>query len=175
MLKKIAIVVAVLVAGVLAFATTKPDTFHVERAATIQAPPEKVYAQLANFRNWSAWSPWDKLDPEMKRKQSGAPEGVGAVYEWEGNSEVGKGRMEILEADPSTGVTIKLDFLEPMEAHNTARFALTPEGSGTKVVWSMDGPCDYMSKVMQVFVSLDSMVGPDFEKGLANLKAEAEK
>jgi len=175
MLKKIAIVVAVLVAAILGFATTKPDMFRVERSITIQAPPEKIFPHISDFHAWSAWSPWEKLDPAMKRTYSGTANGKGAIYEWEGNSEVGQGRMEILDANPSSGVTIKLDFIKPMEGHSIADFKFVPEGSATKVTWAMHGPNNYLSKVMQVFMNMDTMLGGYFETGLGDLKTAAEK
>ena len=175
MLKKILIGILVLVVCGLAFATTKPDTFSVERRTTINAPPEKVFANINDFHAWEAWSPWAKLDPAMKTTIAGAPSGPGATYEWSGNSDVGSGRMEITNATPSSNVTIKLDFNEPFESHNTTTFALAPAAAGTDVTWTMTGPSNYMSKVMSVFMSMDKMIGGDFEKGLAQLKAVSEK
>jgi hypothetical protein len=175
MFRKIAIVVVVLVAGVLAIAATKPDTFRVERSVSIQAPPEKIFPLIDDFHNWGAWSPWENRDPAMKRTHSGAARGKGAAYAWEGNNAVGSGRMTIAESSPPSKVTIDLDFLKPFEAHNVADFTLTPEGGATRVTWAMHGPSPFFSKVMQVFLSMDSMVGKDFEAGLANLKAAAEK
>jgi uncharacterized protein YndB with AHSA1/START domain len=153
---------------------TKPDTFHVERSVTIQAPPEKVFAQISDFHAWQAWSPWEKLDPAMKKSFTGAPSGKGAAYAWE-SEKVGTGSMEILEAEAASGVKIKLDFLKPFEGHNIAQFRFSPEGGGTKVTWTMDGPANLVSKIMQVFMNMDKMIGPDFEAGLASLKAVAEK
>jgi uncharacterized protein YndB with AHSA1/START domain len=175
MFKSIAITIVVLIAALLAYAATKPDTFRVERSANIKAPPEKVFAYLNNFKQWSAWSPWEKLDPDLKRTMSGPPAGKGSVYEWEGNGKAGKGRMEITESTPASKLVIKLDFLKPFEAHNTAEFSLKPSGDSTQVNWAMFGPNLYIGKVMSVFFSMDSMVGGDFEKGLATLKTEAEK
>ncbi len=175
MFKTIAIVVVVLIAGVLAFAATRPDAFRVERSVTIKAPPEKIYPYIDDFNRWSVWSPWEKLDPAMKRTFSGAPAGKGAVYAWQGNGKVGEGRMEILESSPSSKLLIKLDFIKPFEGHNTAEYTLVPAGDSTRVTWAMYGPAPYISKLMGVFVSMDSMIGKDFEAGLANLKAAAEK
>ena len=174
MWKKIAIVVGVFTGAVLAIATLQPDSFRVERSTAIKAPPEKVFAVLNDFHRWDAWSPWEKLDPAMKRNYSGSPSGRGAVYAWEGNSKVGKGRMEITESVPPSKVTIKLDFLDPFEAHNVAEFTLVPTGDTTDVRWVMHGPSPYLTKLMGMFVSMDDMVGGDFEAGLANLKAVAE-
>lgn len=174
MLKKIAIVVLVLVAALLGFAAIQPDSFRVQRAASIKAPPEKIFPLIADFKSWSAWSPWEKLDPAMKRTYDGPASGKGAVYEWAGNREVGAGRMEIVEAAPSK-VAIKLDFRAPFEAHNVAEFTLEPKGDATTVVWAMYGPHTYASKLMSLFFSMDGMVGGYFETGLANLTATAEK
>ena len=174
MLKTIGIVVIVLIVGVLVFAATKPDTFRVQRAASIKAPPEKIAAVLGDFHGWEAWSPWEKMDPAMKRSYSGAPKGKGAVYAWEGNSKVGQGRMQITEDAPSR-VAMDLDFVKPFEAHNKVVFTLAPEGDATEVVWAMQGPVPYMAKIVHVFVDMDSMVGGQFETGLANLKAVTEK
>jgi uncharacterized protein YndB with AHSA1/START domain len=175
MFKKIAIVVVVLVAALLAFAATKPDTFRVERSATIKAPPEKIFPLLNDFQRWETWSPWEKKDPAMKRTFSVVSGGKGAVYSWEGNKEVGQGRMEISDSVPPSRLAIKLDFLKPFEAHNMVEFTLAPQGDATSVTWAMQGPSPYFMKIMHVFLDMDSMVGKDFEAGLANLKAVAEK
>jgi uncharacterized protein YndB with AHSA1/START domain len=175
MFKYIGIAVVVVIAAVLALAATRPDTFRVERSTTIKAPPEKVYALIDDFHQWQQWSPWERLDPAMKRQHGGAPKGKGALYGWEGNKEVGKGQMEITEATPPSRVVIKLDFLAPFEAHNTAEFVLAPQGDATTVTWAMSGPNLFIGKVMSLFASMDRLVGKDFERGLANLKAVAEK
>jgi hypothetical protein len=175
MFKKIAFVVVVAVAAVLALAATKPDTFQVERSVSINAPPEKIFPLIDDLHNWTAWSPWEKKDPAMKRTYSGAARGKGAAYAWEGNKDVGMGRMEIAEASPTSKVTINLDFVKPFEAHNIVDFTLEPKGGTTNVTWAMHGPSPFFSKVLHVFLSMDKMVGKDFEAGLANLKAAAEK
>jgi len=174
MFKIILIIVFLLIAAVLIFAATKPDSFRIERSRTIKASPEAVSALLIDFKQWSAWSPWEEKDPGMQRRYSGAPSGVGAVYGWEGNKNVGKGRMEILDVQPQK-VTIQLDFLAPFEAHNTAEFTLQPEGDSTKLTWAMFGPANYLNKIMTTLMSMEKMVGPDFEAGLTKLKAAAEK
>jgi uncharacterized protein YndB with AHSA1/START domain len=175
MFKIIGIVIAIVIAAVLIFAATKPDTFRVQRAASINAPPEKVFALVSDFRRWDAWSPWEKKDPAMKRTFGPATSGKGAVYAWEGNKEVGQGRMEIAEAVPPSKVAIKLDFSKPFEAHNLVEFTLEPTGDATNVTWAMRGDTPYFAKIIHVFLDVDSMVGKDFETGLANLKAAAEK
>ena len=175
MFKAIGIVIVVLIAALLAFAATKPDTFRVQREASIKAPPEKIFAVLNDFRRWDAWSPWEKKDPAMKRTFGAATSGKGAVYAWEGNSDVGQGRMEIAESVPPSKVAIKLDFVKPFETHNVVEFTLEPKGDSTNVTWAMQGPNLYIGKLIQVFISMDKMVGKDFETGLSNLKAIAEK
>jgi Polyketide cyclase / dehydrase and lipid transport len=174
MLKTIVVVVVAAVITILIFAATRPATYHVERSTTIAAAPEKISPLLDNFHNWDQWSPWAKLDPNMRVSYSGPPAGPGAVYQWEGNSKVGKGRMEILSAEPLL-TSIKLDFLSPFESHNRTNFVLEPQGQATRVTWTMDGPNTFMSKLMSVFVSMDKMVGKDFDTGLNQLKSAAEK
>lgn len=174
MLKIIAIIIVVPLAALLVFAATKPDTFRVERATTIKAPPEKIFPLINDLHSWGAWSPYEKKDPAMKRTLSGAESGKGAVYEWEGNKEVGKGRMEIMDTSPPSKVTIKLDFVKPFEAHNIVDFTLEPKGDSTDVTWALHGPSPYISKVMGIFLNMDNMIGKDFETGLANLKTVAE-
>jgi uncharacterized protein YndB with AHSA1/START domain len=171
----IAIVLALIIAAVLILATIKPNTFRVERAATVNAPAEKVFPLISDFRQWLNWSPWEGRDPAMKRSYSGAERGKGAVYAWDGNKNVGSGRMEILEASSPSKIVIKLDFLKPFEAHNIAEFTMLPQGRATSVIWVMHGPAVFMSKVMQVFMNMDRMIGKDFETGLANLKTIFEK
>ena len=175
MLKTIAIVVALLLAAVLLFAATKPDTFRIQRAASIKAPPERVFALINDFNRWGAWSPWEKKDPAMKRSFGATTSGKGAVYAWEGNKDVGQGRMEIAESVPPSKVAIKLDFVKPFEAHNLVEFTLEPKGDATNVTWAMRGDTPYFAKIIHVFIDVDSMVGKDFESGLANLRAAAEK
>lgn len=174
MIKTIALAVAVLIAALLAYAATKPDTFQVQRAASIKAPPEKIFAVLNDFMRWESWSPWEKKDPAMKRTFSAVTSGKGAVYAWEGNRDVGQGRMEIAESIAPSRLAIKLDFVEPFEAHNMVDFTLEPRGGSTNVTWAMHGPLPYISKLITVFFDMDNMVGKDFEAGLANLKAITE-
>jgi len=175
MLKKIALAIVVLIAALLIYAATRPDTFRVERTASMKAPPEKVYAVLSDFQKWGAWSPWEKKDPAMKRTFGSTTSGNGAKYAWEGNSEVGKGSMEIVETAPPSRLKLRLDFSEPFEAHNIVEYTLTPQGETTNVNWVLHGPMPYISKVISIFCDMDAMIGKDFEAGLANLKAVVEK
>jgi uncharacterized protein YndB with AHSA1/START domain len=171
----IAVVLAIAIAIVLILAATKPDTFSVQRAATVKAPAEKIFSLINDFHQWGTWSPWETKDPAMKRDFSGATSGKGAIYGWEGNKNVGSGRMEILEASVPSKIVIKLDFFKPFEGHNTAEFTMLPQRDGTSITWVMHGPAPFMSKIMQVFMNMDSMIGKDFEAGLANLKRITEK
>ena len=169
-----ALIAAVVIAIVLILAAAKPDTFHVERATSIAAPPERIFPLISDFRNWRSWSPFEKLDPAMKRTLTGAESGKGAVYEWRGNGKAGQGRMEIAAASPSK-IAIDLHFLKPFKAHNLAEFRLEPQDGSTKVTWTMDGKSPFMAKIMQTFFNMDRTIGKDFETGLANLKNIAEK
>jgi uncharacterized protein YndB with AHSA1/START domain len=173
-IKIAAVIVVVLIAALLGYAATRPDTFRVERTTSINAPPERIFALITDLRSWGSWSPWEKKDPAMKRAYSGTARGEGAVYEWEGNRNIGKGRMEIASAAPPSKVVIKLDFLKPFEAHNLAEFTLEPRGNATAVTWSIHGPNLFIGKVMSVFFSMDEMIGKEFESGLATLKTVAE-
>ena len=179
MVKQIAlggiVAVGLAVATVLGLAATKPDTFRIERSVSIQAPAEKIYPLITNFRAWDSWSPFEKLDPQMKKTYSGAETGKGAKYAWSGDGHAGEGHMEITEAVAPSKVTLALAFTKPMEALNTTEFTLAPEGQATKVTWAMNGPQPFISKVMCVFMDMDKMIGPDFEAGLASMKAIAEK
>jgi Polyketide cyclase / dehydrase and lipid transport len=173
----ISIVVAiavVLIVAALIFAATKPDSFRVQRSTDIKAPPEKIFALVNDLPSHGAWSPWEKKDPAMKRVYSGPTSGKGAVYEWDGNKNIGKGRMEITESSPASRVVFKMDFLKPFEAHNTAEIALDAKGQRTNVTWAIYGPNTYLSKVMSLFFSVDRMIGREFEIGLANLKSLTE-
>lgn len=176
--KKLALILFVafdtLIFAFLAFVLTRPDEFRVQREVSISADAAKIYPYINDFHNWNAWSPWEKRDPAMKRTFSGAESGKGAVYEWDGNDEVGKGRMEILDSNPPEKVVIKLDFIKPFEGHNTAEFSLAPDGKSTKVTWLMYGPNSFVAKVMDIFCNMDKMIGTDFESGLSNLKTLAE-
>jgi uncharacterized protein YndB with AHSA1/START domain len=175
MFKKILLAIGVVIVMVLAYAATRPDTFRVERTAVINAAPDRVFAQINDLHNWPTWSVWEKKDPAMKKSFGGAAAGQGATYGWEGNSNVGTGRMEIVESVPDSKVRIKLDFVEPIEGHNFADLVLRTEGAGTRIIWSMDGPSPFISKLMGVIFDMDKMIGKDFEDSLSNLKQVVEK
>jgi len=172
------LVIVVAITALLAYASTRPDTFRIERSIHIAAPIVQVAAQIDDFHEWSKWSPWEHIDPTMQRKYSGAEAGVGAVYEWEGSGKVGAGRMEIIEMRSGSErglITIKLDFLKPFKASNTAEFLMKPTDGGTDLNWAMFGPSPFMSKLMGLFMDMDKMAGKDFEAGLQSLKENAEQ
>ncbi|NUS41234.1 MAG: SRPBCC family protein [Terrabacter sp.] len=148
-------------------------SFLITRETTIAAPPERIHPLLADFHEWQSWSPWEGLDPAMDRTYAGAASGVGAVYAWRGNRKAGEGRMEILESEPRH-VGIDLLFAAPMKAHNRVDFTLTPVADGTRVEWAMTGPQNAVMRLMSRFWSMEKLVGPDLEKGLAQLKSAAE-
>ena len=178
MLKAIAGVVVILVVGlglVLGYAATLPDEFRVLRRISINAPPEAIFPLVNDHRLVAAWSPYEKKDPAMKRAFSGAASGKGAVYEWDGDSNVGKGRIAIVDSVAPSKVTLKLDMIKPFEGHNTVEFTLQPQGETTTVTWAMHGAVPYMAKLFCMLMNGDRMVGDDFETGLANLKALAER
>jgi hypothetical protein len=166
-------IVLIVIVLFIAFVQSRPATFHVERSATLAASPSAVYSHLVHFHDWAAWSPWEKLDPQMKKDFSGPDSGVGAYYHWSGNKQVGEGSMKITDAATDSKVVIALEFLAPFKSSNMTTFALAPEGEGTKVTWSMDGRNNFMSKFMCLFMSMDKMIGPDFERGLAQLGTAA--
>jgi hypothetical protein len=165
----------VLVVGVLAaIVALQPSEFRIERSATIAAPAPVVFAQVNDFHNWQAWSPWAKLDPAVKNSFAGSSAGRGAAFAWAGNSQVGEGRMTITESRPSELVRIKLEFLKPFEATNTAEFTFKPQGERTAVTWSMYGHNNFVGRAVALFVNMDKALGGEFEKGLASMKSVAE-
>jgi hypothetical protein len=175
MFKKILIVLVVAVAGFLVFASTRPDSYRVQRSLPMTAPASVVFAQLDDFRAWPAWSPWEKKDPQMKKAFDGPPKGVGSSYAWQGNKEVGKGRMSIVASEPPTHLGLKLEFMEPFSAVAATGFTLVPEGEKTTVTWAMDGTNNFVGKIFSVFMDMDKAIGGDFETGLASLKAVSEE
>lgn len=174
MVQTIAVIVGLLLAALLGYAATRPDTFRVQRTLEIDATPDTLFPLINDLHNWGNWSPYDRKDPGMTKRLSGAASGPGAIYEWNGNKEVGQGRLAVTDASPPSRVTLQLDFVKPFEAHNTVEFTLVPRGDRTRVTWAMHGPSPYLAKLMGLFFNMDTMVGKDFEAGLANLKAIAE-
>lgn len=174
MIKKILITLAAIIVVILIVAAFQPAEFRVTRTATIAAPATVVFGEVNDFHRWSAWSPWEKLDPAMKRTFEGPAAGVGASYAWDGNSEVGSGKMTITESKPAEMISIKLEFFKPMAGVSPTEFTFSPAGGATTVTWTMSGTNNYISKIFCLFMNMDKMIGGDFEKGLASMKAIAE-
>jgi uncharacterized protein YndB with AHSA1/START domain len=168
------IVVALLLGALLIFAATKPDSFRIERSTTIAAPPEKVFAFINDMRQFNAWNPFAKIDPQGVITYDAVTAGVGGAYTWLGEKS-GAGRMQISESVTPKRVSAKLDFTKPFEAHNLVDFTIEPQGAGVSFTWAMHGPMPYMNRLMTIFFDMDKTVGKDFESGLNNLKALAEK
>jgi len=175
MLKRIAVATVAVIASLALVVAMQPAAFRVARQATINAPAPVVYQLVSDLKAFDTWSPYARRDPAMAKTWKGPVQGVGAVYEWSGNSEVGSGRMEIVDVDENERVTIRLEFVAPFEATNTAEFTLTPvDESTTTVTWSLEGRNDFVGKALGLVMDMDAMVGGDFEKGLAELKRIAE-
>jgi uncharacterized protein YndB with AHSA1/START domain len=178
MLKTFLTIVGVLVlalAGILAYAAMQPDDFRIARSTIIKAPPEKIYPLMSDFRRGAEWSPYEKKDPNMKRSFSGAASGKGSVYAFEGNGEIGAGRLEITDTTPPSKVVLRLDMVKPFAASHTIEYSIVPKGDATEVNWAMHGQQPLLARAICLFLNMDKMVGADFEQGLASLKAVAEK
>jgi carbon monoxide dehydrogenase subunit G len=174
MILKVLAVLVLLIVAILIFAATKPDIFHIQRSIQVQGPPEKIFPLINDFHNWPQWEPQDS-DPVIKRTFDGAESGVGAMSDWSGAGRTGAGHMAITESAAPQSVTVDVEWKRPFAAHNINRFTLEPDGSATKVTWSMQGPNHYMMKLMSVFTNMDRMMGAHFDDGLAKMKAAAEK
>ena len=176
MIKTIALLFVLTVAALLAYAATRPDTFAVERSATIAAPASKLFPLINDMRSFNTWNPYVRKDPAMKGAYSGPSAGVGSAFDFHGNKDAGKGRIAISSSTEPSLVSMQLDMQEPFEGHNAIDFKLAPEGeAATRVTWTMHGPSSFLPRLMGIFFNMDQMIGNDFEAGLANLKALAEK
>jgi uncharacterized protein YndB with AHSA1/START domain len=175
MLLKTIAILAVLIAAILLFAATKPDTFRIQRSLIIQAPPEKIFPLINDLHQWPQWAPQDKEDPSMKRAYGGAESGLGAISDWSGSGSTGRGRMIITESVPPKRITLQVDWVKPFTARNLNQFTLEPDGTSTRVSWSMEGPNLYAMKLMSIFTNMDHLMGQHFETGLANLKLLSER
>jgi hypothetical protein len=153
----------------------RPDEFVVSRSAAISAPPDKVFPCVNELKKWEDWSPWAKRDPNAKSTFEGPAAGVGSAMSWDGNKDVGAGKMTIVESKPNDRIRIRLEFLRPFQATNMAEFNFRSESPQTVVTWSMTGKNNFFFKAFSLFMNCDDMVGKDFEKGLASLKAVVEK
>jgi hypothetical protein len=174
MLIKILLGLAALAVVLIVIVATRPAAFRIQRSTRIAAPHSAAFAVVNNFHRWTAWSPWEKMDPNLQRAYEGPESGPGAVYRWSGNKKVGEGRMTIENSSPEK-IVIKLEFLKPFKATNTATFTFTPDAGGTHVTWTMDGRNNFMAKAFHMLMDMDKLVGNDFEKGLAAMRTEAEK
>jgi uncharacterized protein YndB with AHSA1/START domain len=168
----IGLVVVVVVAAVVV--AQQPSTFRVARSAAIAAPPAQVFPQVNDLHNWEAWSPWLKADPAARTSYEGPRAGAGAVFTWSGNGNVGEGRMTITESRPNEVIRLRLDFMRPFKSTSTAEFTFRPEGQRTVVTWSMSGENSFPARAIHLFMDMDKMIGGNFEKGLAEMKAVAE-
>ena len=173
-MKKIFIGLLVIVSVFVAYVALQPEDFKISRSMSMAASPQEVFEEVNDFHNWEAWSPWAKIDPNAKATYEGLSSGVGAIFKWSGNNEVGEGSQTIIESQTGQLVKIQLDFLKPFKATNTAEFIFTPEGSNTRVTWSMYGKNNFIGKAMSLFMDCDKMVGAQFEKGLLSLKMVVE-
>ena len=160
--------------GLIAYVANHPSDFRLERSTTVRAAPETLYDLISDFHRWTAWSPFEGIDADLKRTYGGAERGVGATYSWEGRK-TGVGSMAITEAVAFSRVLIDLTFVKPFHAHNQAEFTLEPDGDATRVTWAMSGHSGFFAKLIDVFLPMEKMVGPQFEQGLAKLKALAEQ
>ena len=168
-------ILVLLIAAFVVIVALRPAEFRVERSATLHAPASAAFAQVSDFENWRAWSPWERLDPALKRTYDGPKSGTGATYAWQGNKDVGQGRMTIVESKPGELVRIRLEFLKPFAATNMTEFRFEPQADATAVTWSMSGENNFFAKAMGLFINMDRMIGGMFEQGLAQMKAVVEK
>ena len=174
MLTKIVIALAVIIIGFVGVVATQPSEYRVARTVTIAAPASAVFPHVNDFHKWNAWNPWATIDPAMKQAYEGAPRGSGAVYAWAGNREVGEGRMTMTESRPNELIRIDLQFLKPFAGTSTAEFTFKPDGERTAVTWSMAGHVNFVAKIVHLFMDMDTMIGGNFEKGLAQMKSVVE-
>ena len=175
MLKWTLLGIAAIVVVFAVIVALQPADFRIERSATMRAPAPAAFAQVNDFQNWRSWSPWEKVDPALKRSYDGPKAGAGAVYAWQGNKDVGEGRMTITESRPGELVRIKLEFFKPFAAINTAEFNFKPAGDNTTVTWTMSGQNSFLSKAICMFVDMDKMVGGMFDQGLGQMKTLVEQ
>ena len=167
-------VLAVIVIVVIVVVALQPAQYRITRTATMRAPAAAIFTQVNDFHNWKAWSPWERIDPAMKRDYDGTPAGIGAVYTWAGNREVGEGRMTITESRPSELIRIRLEFFKPMAGVSAAEFRFEPSGQDTVVTWSMSGDKNFLGKAIHLVLNMDAMIGGNFDKGLAQLRSMVE-
>jgi len=171
----VAVIGVLAIIGVLIYAATLPNSRQVQRTLRINASADKIFPFINNIHSMNTWNPFSEADPNIKIAYTGPDSGKGARYEWTGNSKVGQSSIEITDLAAPSRVTLRLDMLKPVEGHHAVMFTLVPNGNGTDVTWAMDGERPYIGKLMDVFLNMDRMVGGQFEKGLAKLKAIVER
>jgi hypothetical protein len=175
MLKKALLVLAVAITGLLIFTATRPAEYRIERSTTVHAPADAIFATVSDLKGFTEFSPWEKLDPAMKKTFSPSTSGVGATYAWQGNKDVGSGKMTVTEHNPPSRVRHKLEFITPFAMVAESGFDVVPASAGdAKVTWSMAGNNNFISKFFGLFMDMDKTVGKDFDEGLANLKRVVE-
>lgn len=168
--------VVIFIVGILIVASFQPKEFHVERTVSTSAQAQDIYNIMGNFGRFSEWSPWHKLDPNMKVEMSGQPGEVGSSYSWEGNDDVGSGKMTIAAVQPPQSIDVDLEFFKPFPGKSKVIWRIEDTGSERKMTWSMDGTNDnIIARAMCMFFSMDKMIGRDFEEGLSNLKNVVER
>lgn len=172
--KKIGFGFVVVLLVFLGFVSTREGHFRYERSGVINAPADKIFPYISDFKLGGFWSPYEKKDPNMKKTLSGSPGQVGSTMEFDGSNEVGSGKLEILKVIPNQLVEIKLTMIKPFHAENLVQYRLTPEGNGTRFSWAMSGDCGFMGKLMAVFINCEKMVAGEFSTGIANLKGVVE-
>ncbi|KAB2671448.1 MAG: SRPBCC family protein [Verrucomicrobia bacterium] len=174
MLPTVSIALVIVVVAFVVLVASRPDDYSVVRTARIDAPPGEVFGLVNDFHAWESWSPWAKRDPHMKIVFDGPRAGVGADYRWSGDRKVGEGRMTLTESESPARLRIRLEFTKPFAGVNDVGFAFAPEAGMTRVTWTMAGKLNFATKAFGLFVSMDTMIGRDFEQGLAQLKSVAE-
>lgn len=174
MLKRILTLVGFLMFSFALIVSMQPSEFKVTRSIEVRGAPQKIFDQINTLKNWDAWSPWAKIDPQATVHFAGPEAGIGSNFSWKGNDEVGEGTITISESVPSERIQYSLVFTQPFTASNTAQFSLIPKGESTEIIWSMWGENNFMAKAFSLFFNCDSIIGPQFEKGLHNIKAIVE-
>ena len=173
--KRLAIGLVLLLATLVFVVWLQPDDYRLTRSTVITAPAAAVFAQVNDLRKWDDWSPWAKLDPAAKVTFEGPPAGAGAVFKWAGNDKVGAGTMTITESKPNERVATRTDFVKPFAGTSHSDFIFSATGDQTNVIWTMSGTHNFIAKAMCLVMSMEQMLGPDFEKGLAQLKQVVER
>jgi hypothetical protein len=174
-LKRLAIGLVLLIAAFLVAVWFQDDDYRLTRTTVIAAPAAAVFAQVNDLQKWESWSPWAKIDPNAKVTFSGPQSGEGASFKWDGNDKVGAGTMTITASRPNTRVATRTDFVKPFEGSSNSDFVFSENGGQTNVIWTMTGRHTFIGKAMCLVMSMEQMLGPDFDRGLAQLKQVAER